>query len=237
MLAIPAAPAVRKLADEIKRIHGELDAADAALQAAREAAAVPRPAAQKIGPGELETARLSDLAGLTSGRVAELEATKAAEARALAEWKGANAVALAEIERQEAAVQFHTEALKEARRLEMAAMSAAAQALHEQAAQAYAHALELAQAAAVDLEAMRAIANGASRQRFYDELGMGDLGCIEIRCEQFSVPALGVLNSHGKPARPGDTVKTLAIVSADELHRAATHRADEIMNTMKGRTQ
>lgn len=229
--------AARKLHLETQRIKANLAAAETALQAAREAAAVPKPTAQKIGPAELETARLTDLAGQTEGRVAELEAAKAAEAQAAAAWKATNAAAVAEVARQEAAVQFHTTALKEARDLELIAMSEAARGLLEQAAQAYLEAFEALQAAAVDLEALRAVANGAYRRKFYDETGMHDLGAIEINTGTFDVPALGVLNRYGLKANPGDTVMGHAVVHGEALQKAASRRAEAIMNAMKGRTK
>ena len=60
--------------------------------------------------------------------------------------------------RHEAAVQFHTEALKEARRLEMAAMSAAASRIVAQAQQIYRDAVDSLKGAAAELS--RALGHG-----------------------------------------------------------------------------
>lgn len=237
MLAIPAAPAVRKLAAEIARIEGELEAAEAALQAAREAAAVPRPIAQKIGPGELETARLSDLAGLTSGRVAELEATKEAEAQDVAEWKRANAAAVADVARHEAAVQFHTEALKEARRLEMAAMSAAASHIVAEAQQIYRDAVDSLKGAAADLAALNAISGASWLQRMRVGTPSEAISPIEVRATTVTVPALGAMDIYGRPMTEGAVSKDTAHVTREDLERAARLRADQIMTMMRGAPQ
>lgn len=236
-MEVTTVDAARKLHLETQRIKANLAAAETALQEARTVAAMPKPNVQKIGPAELETARLSDLASQTEGKVAELEATKAGEAMALADWKTANAAAVAEVARQEAAVQFHTAALKEARRLELIAMSEEARRLQEDASAAYVQAFEMLQAAAAELEALRAVARGAYRGKLNDENGMADLGAIDINGGTFDVPALGVLNSYGRKAERGDTVKGNAVVHKDELLKAASRRAEEIMNAMKGRTK
>lgn len=229
--------AARKLHLETQRIKANLAAAETALQEARTVAAMPKPNVQKIGPAELETARLSDLAGQTEGKVAELEATKAGEAKALADWKTANAAAVAEVARQEAAVQFHTAALKEARRLELIAMSEEARQLQEEAEAAYVAAFEAVQAAGAELAALKMIAAGSWMQKLREGSPMAELSPLELKVGSVEVPALGALDAYGRPMQQGAHSKDQVHVDADVMRRAASRRAEEIMNAMKGRTK
>lgn len=236
-MEITTVETARKLHLETQRIKADLAGAKAALQAAREAAAVPKPTAQTIGPAELENARLSDLAGLTDGKLAELEAARKADAQALVAWQEANAAALAEVARQEAAVRFHTGALKEARRLELIAMSEAAQPLQEQAAAAYVAAFEALQAAGAELAALNAIRGGAWLQRMREGTNAEPLSPLDVKAGPVEVPALGALDAYGRPKEPGAPTKDQVHIDKRVMLSTAGRRVEEILNTMKGRAQ
>lgn len=234
---ITTVDAAHKLHLETQRIKAALASAEAALQAARAAAAVPKPTVQPIGPGELEQARLSDLAGQTEGKLSKLEATKAADAQALVDWAAANAASVAEVARQEAAVKFHAGSLKEARRLELIAMSTAAAALRDHAASAYVAAFNALQVAGAELAALNMIAGGAGRQRVREGSRLEPMSPLELQVGPVEVPALEALNAYGQPREPGNDSVNQVRVQSDAMRRAAYRRAEEIMNAMKGRTQ
>ncbi|ACB34449.1 serine/threonine protein kinase [Leptothrix cholodnii SP-6] len=221
-------PAAVALHTETQAIKARLAASEQSLQAAHAAAAEPKPDVQAIGPGELETARLSDLAGLTVGRKDALLAQKTADAAALTAHAARIASAKSDVATHDAAVRFHAAGLAEVRKLELAALSAAAEPMVATTAQAYANAVQAMRAAAVELSAVRAVAHAAYRQRMNDQIGHGDLGAFDAREVRLPIATLGVLGSDGTTNR--------AATAPDVVHINGNPSAlvETIVNTLKG---
>lgn len=124
--SINTVPAAQALRAEIDAIGERLAQAQADLEHAEAVAAAPAPVLAPICAGKLETARLSDLAGTTSGACQALQSQQKGEAASLAAWKTATAQAAQDVLKHRAAVEFHTKALGEAKRLELDVLSEAA---------------------------------------------------------------------------------------------------------------
>ena len=221
-------PAAQKLHQETQRLKALLIAAEAALPEAEAAALEAPPDAQTIGAYDLESARLSDLAGSTVGAQAALERRKADDTNALQSWRGRIDGAKSRAEEAQARVAFYRRSLADARRLELAALSAAAEPMVESSAQAYADAVQAMRAAAVELSAVRAVAHAAYRQRMNDQIGHGDLGAFEAREVRLPIATLGVLGSDGTTNR--------AATAPDVIHINGNPSAlvETIVNTLKG---
>lgn len=232
---ITSVPAVNALRAEIDAIGERLAQSHADLAQAEADAAAPAPVLTPICAGKLEAARLSDLAGVTSGACEALQAKQASEAAALAAWKHATATAAQDVLKHRAAVEFHAQALREAERLELAALSVAAVPLVAPAARAYADALAALRTAGAELTALQAVAAAAGVQRQREGTPLEGIFTFDPQTGPMTVPTLHELDGTGDLATPGEYRPAAVHVDAGKLRSMAMTRAHAIADAMRGR--
>lgn len=232
--------ATAALHQETQRIKEALHASECALQAAKAAAATPKPQAEVIDAGRLERARLTDLAGATTGEPERLQRLHEQQERARLEWVEMTEQAGEDCKRHAAAVEFHRESLAEARRLELSAFSAAAASLVKDAESTYVCAVHAMRAALMDLVGARTVAASAGVARSIAGTPLADLGVVDVSRQisgsgGASLPTLGVFGSGLQPVQPDAWVPAMAQITPDEVRDEASKIAETIISTLKGR--